>query len=208
MNKEEFQKLAVRTESIVDSIKVSERDAEGFIRALQGFVAVTEVLDAFKKHIFYAKDLDRERVMDEMNIALNQLHIASSQFFLAGEDSQDVATLSMDPRIFHALLGTITEHGEIANAMIGPLKNEEELDIVNVCEELGDSDWYKALYYEATGISWDDVQAMIIKKLEIRYADKIFSAEEAAERDLIAEGAVLVSSIIDSVNNYESKRDR
>ena len=206
MEKKEFQKLAVRTESVVDEIRVSVRDGTGFLHVLQGFKASTEVLDAFKKHIFYGKPLDRERVRDEMNNAMAYLDLADDFFREEAKDPQPThGTLRMDPRIFHALLGTITEHGEIAQAMIYALYNNGELDLVNVCEELGDSDWYKALFYEATKINWDDVQGMIIKKLEIRFKDKVFSEGEADERDLDSERALLESSIQDAVNEY-SKR--
>lgn len=203
MEKKQFQKLAVRTESIVDEINVGVQDGLGFLSALQSYIHITEVLDSYKKHIFYGKPLDREYVANSLRSAEVYADMASEHISM-DEQVRD-GTLDMDPRIFHALLGTITEHGEIAEAMHKALMGVEELDLVNVCEELGDSDWYKALFYEATGIDWSDVQQMIISKLEVRYADKIFSEGEAAERDLPAERALLELSITAAVNEYKTK---
>ena len=206
MEKKKFQELAVRTESIVDEINVTIVDGTTFLSVLKSYIAITNVLDAFKKHIFYKKKLDRERVDRELTVAWSSIDFARD--LSHGETTIPISeangTLDMDPRIFHALLGSITEHGEIAQAMEYALYNMGELDLVNVCEELGDSDWYKALFYEATGIDWNDVQEMIIKKLEIRYKDKIFSEGEADERDLEAERALLESSIKASVDRYNN----
>lgn len=209
MEKKKFQKLAVRTESIVDEINISVSDGAAFISALQSYAAITEVLDAYKKHIFYKKPLDRAQVYNALRLSQDYADLAEMHSETQGTEDEQIldGTLDMDPRIFHALLGTITEHGEIAEAMIKALLGKEELDLVNVCEELGDSDWYKALFYEATGIDWDDAQKMIISKLEIRYADKIFSAGEAEERDLPAERALLESSVKDAVDKFNSENN-
>ena len=203
MEKKKFQELAVRTESIVDEINVGVRDGLGFLSALQSYIHITEVLDSYKKHIFYGKPLDREYVANSLRSAEVCADMASEHISM-DEQVRD-GTLNMDPRIFHALLGTITEHGEIAEAMEKALMGRQELDLVNVCEELGDSDWYKALFYEATGINWDNVQDMIIKKLEIRYADKIFTDGEAKIRNLIAERDLLDAMIKGAVDEYSNR---
>ena len=205
MEKKKFQELAVRTESIVDEIRVGVHDGTGFLNALKSYIAITEVLDMFKKHIFYNKPLDREHVANSLRDA--EVYADHASDCISREEEERNGTLDMDPRIFHALLGTITEHGEVAEAMEKALTGKEELDLVNVCEELGDSDWYKALFYEATSIDWNDVQQMIISKLEVRYADKIFSEGEADDRDLPAERALLESSIKAAVDKYKAQHD-
>ena len=48
---------------------------------------------------------------------------------------------------------------------------------------------------------------MIISKLEVRYADKIFSEGEADDRDLPAERALLESSIKAAVDKYKAQHD-
>jgi len=196
----------VRTESVVDTIQVEEHAFDAFINALRAYEQAGEILDKFKKHIFYNKPLDVEAAADHAIFAATaaegvRLSVAGLVEARETDTSEDITLDSIDPRVFHALLGTITEHGEIATALLYGI-GTGELDLVNVCEELGDSDWYKALFYEATGIDWEKVQAMIIKKLEVRFAGKIFTEEEAAERDLEAERQVLVTAIEEAVHEY------
>jgi hypothetical protein len=201
-----FQELAVRTESIVDSIETTDLTMDTFEHTLGSLCNVVDVLDQYKKSFFYGKDLDKNLVIEKINAAIfdleNALFSAKDSAAIPVED-QGTVILDVDPRIFHALLGTITEHGEIAEALLNGINSEDGIDLVNVCEELGDSDWYKALFYEATGVDWHDVQAMIIKKLEIRYSGKCFTEEEAASRDLVAERNVLNESIAAAIAEYK-----
>jgi hypothetical protein len=194
----------VRTESVVDKIELEGHRYNIFVGALQAFENSAEILDRFKKHAFYGKDLDLGDIEKYVGAVNDQvIAMRNDLYTLQGSSPGETVSLDLDPRVFHALLGSITEHGEIATAMLQALATGE-LDVVNVCEELGDSDWYKALFYEATGIDWESVQAMIIKKLEIRFAGNIFTEEEAKERDLEAERKILVDAIIESVNEYKA----
>ena len=206
MDHKEFQRLAVRTESVVDKVSITQGDKAVFANVLQSWVALSEVLDIYKKHIFYGREIDHTTVLEHLRAAdLYGMEAAfSAEDELHGESESD--TIDLDPRLFHALLGTITEHGELAIAL-GHGINDGDIDLVNVCEELGDSDWYKALFYEATGIDWGNVQEMIIKKLEIRFRDKIFSEGEANERDLEAERELLEASIKEAVDDYHRKQN-
>lgn len=217
MNRKEFQKLAVRTESIVENPKLTVRDYHIFKEALNAYNNIVEILDIYKKHIFYGREVGLIDVCEFSRIAKDSLymvHLASLEQQRAIEtlklgESLDIQTESLpaDSRVLHAILGTITEHGELGIAMQKAL-DTGEFDLVNVCEELGDSDWYKALFYEATGISWENVQSMIIKKLEIRYPKKVFDGASANERDLIAERTFLEESIQEAIKEYKNELKR
>ena len=207
MEKKEFQRLAVRTESIVDEIVIPEASRFVFMELLNAYAIIGDALDKYKKNIFYGRDIDTEAMDREigMDVTLSLVNVSRTLKAMSeGQLPLDMTPtrVDIDPRVFHAILGTITEHAEVAEALHTGLETGD-LDLVNMCEEFGDSDWYKALFYEATGISWDDVQEMIIKKLEVRYADKIFSDGEANERDLPAERALLEESIKTAVETYE-----
>lgn len=213
MNRKEFQKLAVRTESIVENPKLTVRDYHIFEEALNAYINIVEVLDIYKKHIFYDRDVNFINVCEFSRIAkesLYKVHLSSLEeqraiTTLKLGESLDIRTESLpaDSRVLHAILGTITEHGELGIAMQKAL-DTGEFDLVNVCEELGDSDWYKALFYETTGISWENVQAMIIKKLEIRYPEKVFDGKSANERDLKTERALLEELIQEAIEEYSN----
>jgi len=226
MDKKEFQKLAIRTESIVEQIQMRGDKLSNFISLLILHSQTVDLLDKYKKNIFYGEDIDEEQFKKDLisiSHTVDALKIVGNYELTVSDNPLNTYyQLDIDPRVFHALLGTITEHGEISEALsrgfddfkdmiIGSTYNTKnvvnvKIDLINICEELGDSDWYKALFYEATNISWDTVQEMIIKKLEIRFADKIFTEDEAKERDLVAERELLNSMIKESVDEYESNR--
>lgn len=203
MDHKEFQKLAVRTESLVDKAVLSDNDFYILQNTLYSLHNVCEVLDCYKKHIFYKKPLDKEKINVNLNSnVMNSSESLAELFKTLREDfDAPIHSLDVNVRVFHALLGTVTEHGELAVPLANYIQ-DGSIDLVNIVEEIGDSDWYKALFFESTGISWDDVQQMIIKKLEVRYADKIFSEEEANGRDLESERQLLVDSIGDQVQDY------
>lgn len=210
MNHKEFQELSVRTESVVEEIKLAPLNVESFKNMLYAYVLISDILDIYKKHIFYGREIDYDTIMHSITIAHRSLTETNFNALKMKKDDDDGTfhnneKIDLDPRVFHALLGTITEHGEIASALYNSLQNKEELDLVNVCEELGDSDWYKALFYEATNIDWNNVQEMIIKKLENRFSDKIFTEEEANQRDLVKERELLESHIRKQINVYKNK---
>lgn len=218
MNRKQFQTLAVRTESIVETPMLTTEDFTVFTQALKAFNAAVEVLDAYKKHIFYVKPsgesvpLDRNKVKEHIAKAKNHLfeaqlaNVEAEQKMEKGLPMQAHPIPTEDARVFHALLGSITEHGEIGIALDRSFDLNGTYDLINVCEELGDSDWYKALFFEATGIDWETVQRMIIKKLEVRYKDKIFNSEEAHGRDLESERNLLKSMINEAIEEYREQK--
>lgn len=102
------------------------------------------------------------------------------------ERCQDEFTL----RVLHAAMGLVTEAGEIMDALKKHLIYGKPIDIVNLMEEHGDSDWYKALLAKACGYSFEEAMERNIEKLRKRFPEK-FSSERALNRDLNAERNVL-----------------
>jgi NTP pyrophosphatase (non-canonical NTP hydrolase) len=103
-------------------------------------------------------------------------------------------------RIMHALLGMMSEIGEIADAMKKLVIYSKDLDILNLIEEHGDESWYMSLLIDACGSTWEQSWAKNIAKLKARYGDK-FTEEKALNRDLEAERAAL-AEITAEVEGY------
>ena len=82
--------------------------------------------------------------------------------------------MSINPRIFHAIVGISTESTELLEALDFSGK---ELDNVNICEEFGDLDWYKAIGCDEFNISWDTILNTVIAKLKARYPENFTSKE-------------------------------
>jgi len=97
----------------------------------------------------------------------------------------------IDPDILHAALGVINEAGEIAQALVRALEGEG-LDLTNLDEEFGDSQWFHALYVNARGIPLSQLWERNIAKLRARFPDKFDGAKmDDANRDKAAETAAL-----------------
>ncbi len=93
-------------------------------------------------------------------------------------------------RVMHAMLGLVSEIGELADAIKKHLIYDKQLDLVNLVEESGDLDWYRALLADALGVGFEAAWEKNIAKLRARYPDR-FTSERALTRDLDAERAAL-----------------
>lgn len=146
-----------------------------FIGRVNGAIDVLNKLDLVKKTLFYGRD--------------NNLNPPEGK-----RDATDIPTnihsnhaTAVD--IIHAILGMATEAGELLEALRNAY-NGNGFDWVNIKEELGDSDWYKAILAARGDFTFEEIMTLIIKKLRSRYADK-FTMAEAVERNLVAERAIL-----------------
>jgi NTP pyrophosphatase (non-canonical NTP hydrolase) len=98
-------------------------------------------------------------------------------------------------RLLHAILGFVTETGELADVLKKHLIYGKPIDWTNVVEELGDKQWYTALASDVCGelvpgATWDGILVLNIQKLKHRYGEK-FTTEKALNRDLEGERKVL-----------------
>lgn len=99
------------------------------------------------------------------------------------------STLQPD-RILHAIMGLVTESGELMDAKKKEHFYGKKLDWHNLIEEAGDIFWYLAILCDAMNVPFEEVQRRNIDKLKTRYPDK-FSTEKALNRDLDAERLVI-----------------
>lgn len=93
-------------------------------------------------------------------------------------------------RAVHAIFGMLTELGELADIFKKHLIYGKPLDHVHIVEELGDKDWYRALFADTFKVGFEQAWTINIEKLRKRFPDK-FTEELALNRDLEGERAVL-----------------
>lgn len=101
-------------------------------------------------------------------------------------------------RLLHAFMGLSTEVGEIVDALKKHIFYGKSLDLINLAEEFGDCEWYKAIGVDALSKLLnrepEDLEKMIkqinIEKLQKRYPGK-FSEDNANNRNLDAERDIL-----------------
>lgn len=176
MNLNKYVSDAVRTESRIE--KVTLPDIETFYAALQIFTLSGQILDMFKKNIFYGKEINWRNIESKMwKIEMD------SQAGFADRETD----LEIDPRIFHALIGTATEATELMEALLANMDGAT-LDIFNILEEFGDINWYEAIAIDAANgeletFGFEDVLTTNIEKLRKRFPEK-FTSEHAINRNL------------------------
>lgn len=189
MELKEFQGLALRTESQITGIKLNRNN---LITILKVVVEITEILDGIKKATFYNKTSKLEgdfatrlHTITKLIETLSWLNSGRGPIGTLIDANETIP--NVDPRVFHGILGIITESGELAAALLKSVEDPNHtIDAVNIQEEMSDIAWYKAILHDKLGLDWGQGLENVINKLRVRYPDK-YSDEAAANRDLFAE---------------------
>lgn len=194
MKPSEYIEGALRTEhdeAGYEAVKprVTHEDLALLAATLHKIAEYSEYLDHMKKKIFYGstKPKTAEKVAQAKTILESQYDM--KEFIKSVKP--DVYSNTKNLRVLHALLGIVGESGEIAEALSNQLYGDE-LDVINIKEELGDIEWYKAIGLTALGLSFEEVWKTNYEKLHARYGEK-FTESAAVDRDLEKEREVLES---------------
>lgn len=99
------------------------------------------------------------------------------------KDYQFTKTGNVTPRIEHAVMGIVTEAGELMDAIKKAKIYGKELDKINIVEELGDLMWYFALLSDELKVTFEEIWDKNIRKLALRYPEK-YSHDKALNRTL------------------------
>lgn len=99
-----------------------------------------------------------------------------------------------DVKLLHAVIGLVTETGELADAFKKHIFYRKDIDWINILEETGDLMWYLGILFrvieEKTGTKPEGVLIRNIEKLKARYPNG-FKEEDALNRDLSLEKQIL-----------------
>lgn len=191
MKSKDFHAAALTTESKPEKLNFS---LGGTLLILQAAAAMADLVDLVKKSMFYGKVLDSNELANRVGKVQSVLTtITATAHRLGVPEDTAIALHAPNMRVAHGSIGMFTESGELLEAVIKQILTGE-LDLVNVGEETGDSDWYKAIIHDETGVAEEESRARVIKKLTDkkngRYKDG-FSNEAALSRDLGAERTLL-----------------
>lgn len=182
MTPDQFVKDAVRTESRIEKVTLNP---EVFEAITDGMIAFGNMLDAIKKHTFYKKPYDVNKISCQLDTVGNSISNLNQSFKFEWPLPQNEQPTEYNTRIFHAVIGIATEAVELLEAL-----QRGELDEVNLREEFGDLLWYIAIGVDESGGNLDHVMDRVIAKLRARFPDK-FDSEQAINRDLEKERAIL-----------------
>lgn len=187
MDLKQYVQDAVRTESRIEQAEVNILTLQHLLTV---FVAVGSMIDQVKKNTFYNKPFNTEKFDEHYQTAVEALDFFRPiPHFSHPTDAKFKRALKLDPRLFHAIIGAVTEASELADALEKTIATNKP-DIVNVLEEFGDINWYEAIAVDALGGDFEELLNRNIAKLKARFPDK-FTSENAIVRDLEKERSIL-----------------
>ena len=201
MELNDYTTAAIRTESTIDNVNTNLHRLKCVLEILIG---AGNMLDDIKKNVFYGREIDNKKFMDQFNMITvghedltvweKNPNALQSNLTVVDQNAIIDNQLTIDPRVFHGIIGMATESTELLEALYKQMLTGD-LDVINTAEECGDSNWYQAILLDALGQDWTDMLVRNIKKLEKRYAKTEFDATEAQQenRDLDAERKILES---------------
>lgn len=180
---EQYINDAIRTESLIDEVTT---DVSQLFEIATAFISAGNLLDAHKKNIFYGKPFD-----DSYNFHVNNLYTSAYDISdLYDNQSPDLNTINVDPRVVHGIVGISTESTELMEALVTSVLTNSEIDKVNVQEEIFDTMWYIFILCDALKIDLEEAIELGFKKLKSRYPEK-FSSDSAINRDVDIERKIL-----------------
>lgn len=192
MNLENYIKDAIRTESPRDQLI---GNPQLVVNLLNIFICAGRMLDQVKKHMFYEKPYDANQFNGDFQSTINTLqHLTIVRINGSKDEMGEIPIENINPRIFHAIIGTATETTELCEVLYDMMTNQK-IDLVNMTEEVGDCCWYFAVLFDAIREmgydgSWNETLEKNIAKLKSRYPEK-FSNKKAIHRDEETEREIL-----------------
>lgn len=188
----EFQKLALRTESVIGDVVVKKDE---LLCLIEAYAILGDMLDCYKKKIFYKKD---KKYDETFLLSLRKIQNLTFDISYAHDAKPElVEHISNDQsRILHGMLGVCTESAELAQ-ILNKFVEDGSLDVVNLMEEMADgaggtNSWYTAVLCDALNIDPYEPMDKVIRKLRARFPDK-YCDELAENRNIEAERAELES---------------
>jgi NTP pyrophosphatase (non-canonical NTP hydrolase) len=173
---ENFAERAVSTESCPSYLPIT---AEAIHAIVEVAAATAALLDLYKKSLYNATLMQQD--IFDARLKRAQKSLACLAINSPGDNST-----GPNDRLMLSLLGIFTEAGELLEAA----DRNVPFDAVSIKEELGDLNWYQALALDALGSSLEEVLAMNVAKLRVRYGGK-FTVQASVNRDLVAEQEAL-----------------
>lgn len=195
MDLKQYVKDAIRTESIIDKVTT---DRSMLVNMLKAHIASGNILDMIKKNAFYGKEIDRDKFNNYLSTIVT-VGVQTNMFNNTTINGQAYTTppvdIDIDTRVFHSLIGILTESTELAEALLKIIVTGNA-DNVNILEEFGDIGWYEAIGIDALDGDFEQILNTNIEKLRKRFPEK-FTNEKAIDRDLEVERLTLEEGLDD-----------
>lgn len=168
MQNKEYLELSEKTLST--NFYADEESKAALTETIEAIVKMGDQLDLMKKVLFYGKKIEMEK------------NVTDKPTFETPELKKQI--------ILHGAIGLVTESIEALKEVFAAIQEGREFDEVNMFEELGDIQWYQAIFLREFEFDIHKIWETNINKLKARYGEK-FSSEKALNRDIKNETEVL-----------------
>lgn len=154
------------------------------VRQMFEFITPGQQADAMKRSLFYRE------INSKLETRVKEGAEQTAKFYEKIDSMESHNIAGHDLYFIHALLGIISEAGELVEAYAKAITENRSLDTVNLKEEYGDIMWYLAMGLRHAGVTFEETAERNIEKLKKRFPEK-FTSENALNRDLDAERKAL-----------------
>src|SRR5260370_823679 len=164
LNSHDYRAAVLKTESKPTQLGVGPMT---LFMALNLAVETSNILDQFKRAVFYGKDMDQEAAIKSLQtigklaadisfpIGTGRYRDPQDGDFFQGVPAETRAAIApgnVNLRLLHAALGLQTESGEFIQGLL-PSFFGGPGDAVNALEKLGDSSWYSEIALDELGFT-------------------------------------------------------
>ena len=163
--------------------QVMEQELLGLVDPASGMLLGSPAADPRSACIAAVLDPSVAHKTDDYQAAANRTESPIEEAIDRLQSKMAVGAMQRKMRMIHALLGMVTEIGELADVMKRHLFYGSDLDQVHMAEEVGDLEWYSALMAAALGQRLSTIQKANIAKLAKRYPGK-YTDMDAIDREL------------------------
>ena len=183
MNEIEYKENCLRTESLIPQESPIEVDILMESLALSSTVGTLNNL--IKKKLFYGSKITHDDMLKACEVIQEHLKAVIDEVQTAAQ-ADTARETKVSKRLLHAIIGHVTEAGELADAGVKALVEDHVSGhtVINVMEELGDADWYSSIAIDYLQVSRPDIWDRNIRKLSKRFPNQQFSNFHAENRDL------------------------
>lgn len=193
---ESYMDLAHRTELNASDYITKVVPRLGDVCLLHGFLVsaghmsiLGSQVDLLKRAIFYGKELP-EGVRVTLSEAVAQSRLNYDPVVVQEKFKSNIHLT----RCLHAIIGIMTEVGELVDSFVHHVYGEKPLDWTNIVEEVGDLMWYVVILFDILRMFGSTepltVLQLNIDKLRARYGER-FNEFDALVRDLVNERSIL-----------------
>lgn len=155
-----------------------------FANVLKRSIMTLQALDDIKKSLFYGRELKTETSTHAGHYEFKN-HTCNSLELYSLDESNATSI-----NILHGIIGIATEAGELLEALYNAVIRENQADLTNIAEEIGDVLWYQAVVLKAINSNFETEMQRNIAKLRKRFPNA-FNEHDANNRDLFSEREIL-----------------